>query len=141
MMRASTREVRDVRAAMVPRGPMGMRGVIEKPRHARGAIVRLLSYLKPFGGVLALVFVLIVAFTLCGLLGPYLMGVAIDRYIATKDVSGLARVAALMLGVYLVSNILQAATGWIMARVSKNALKQVRNDLFFAPSEPAPELF
>ncbi len=130
MMRASTREVRDVHAAMVPRGPMGMRGIIEKPRHARGAIVRLLSYLKPFRGVLALVFLLIVAFTLCGLLGPYLMGVAIDRYIATKDVSGLAGVAALMLGVYVVSNILQAATGWIMARVSQNALKQVRNDLF-----------
>ncbi len=36
---------------------------------------------------LVLVFVLI--YTLLGLIGPYLMGVAIDRFIATKQAAGL----------------------------------------------------
>ncbi len=61
-----------------------------------------------------LVFVLV--YTLLGLVGPYLMGVAIDRFIGGKDAAGLARIALLMLAAYLLNNLFQAVANWLMAR-------------------------
>ena len=75
-----------------------------------------------------LLFVLI--YTVLGLVGPYLMGVAIDRFIADRQVAGLARIALLMLGVYLFNNLFQAIANWFMAGISQRALKQMRQDLF-----------
>ena len=70
-----------------PRG-QGMREKIEKARDPRHALRRLLPYLSPFRGMLIAVCGLIVIYTLLGLIGPYLMGVAIDRFIAVKELAG-----------------------------------------------------
>jgi len=77
-----------------------------------------------------LVFVCILIYTLLGLVGPYLMGVAIDHYITTKQIAGLARVSLAMLGAYALNNLFQAVAGWLMSTVSQRSLKQVRRDLF-----------
>jgi ATP-binding cassette subfamily B protein len=119
----------DVRTVIGPRRP-AMPGRIEKARDPRGALARLLPYLRPFRATLLVVFGLVVAYTLLGLLGPYLMGVAIDRFIAGRDPAGLARTALLMLGAYLSSNGLQAVANWLMAGISQRSLKQIRGDLF-----------
>ncbi len=105
-------------------------GRIEKALNPRRAMARLFNYLKPFRLALGLVLLLVVAYTLLGLVGPYLMGVAIDRFIGSKDAAGLVRTALLMLGVYLANNAFQAAANWVMARISQRALKQLRRDLF-----------
>lgn len=107
-----------------------MRGKIEKASDPRRAMLRLVAYLKPFWPQLILVMLIVVAFTLLGLAGPYLMGRAIDIFIAGKDPRGLANTALLMLAVYLFNNLFQAASSWVMASVSQRALKQVRTDLF-----------
>jgi ATP-binding cassette subfamily B protein len=93
-------------------------------------LIRLLAYLGSFKGVLLLVFGLVVAYTVLGLIGPYLMGVAIDRFIATKHLAGLTQVAIWMLVIYLLNNLFQAIAGWMMASVSQRTLKQLRRDLF-----------
>ncbi|MFN2196589.1 MAG: ABC transporter ATP-binding protein, partial [Anaerolineales bacterium] len=105
-------------------------GRIEKARNARQALQRTLPYLKPYRSVLVLVFVLMLFYTLLDLLGPYLMGVAIDRFIDQKDAPGLLRIVLLMLLVYLLSMAFQAGADFVMARVSQSALKQLRQDLF-----------
>ncbi len=96
-----------------------------------------------------MVLLLVVIYTLLGLLGPYLMGVAIDRFIGGKDIPGLLRISLLMLAAYLFSNLFQAVSNWIMARVSQRALKLLRRDLFqhlqtlslsFFDTHPAGEL-
>ena len=74
--------------------------------------------------------VLVIIYTLAGLAGPYLTGVAIDQYIIRKDLPGLGRISLLMLGTFIVYSFLQAVTGWVMANVSQPALKQLRTDLF-----------
>ncbi len=66
-----------------PRRPAGV-GKIEKARDPRNALIRLLPYLKPFNVMLMIVFVCVVIYTLLGLVGPYLMGVAIDRFIIAE---------------------------------------------------------
>jgi ATP-binding cassette subfamily B protein len=114
---------------MIRRGP-GVPGKIESARDPRRALRRLLPYLHPYTAILAVVLVLVLLSTALGLLGPYLMGLAIDRYIAIKDISGLAIIAGWMLLVFLLGNLADAASGWMMASVSQRALKSVRRDLF-----------
>jgi ATP-binding cassette subfamily B protein len=104
--------------------------VIEKARDPRGALLRLLRYLTPFKLPLLLVFSLVFAYTLLGLVAPYLMGVAIDRFIGVRQAAGLAGLAAAMMASYLLSNLFQAAAGWRMADISQRALKRLRTDLF-----------
>jgi len=77
---------------------------------------------------MVLSFVLI--FTILGLAGPYLMGVAIDRFIGGKNATGLVQISLLMLAAYLGNNLFQALANWVMAKVSQDALKQLRRDLF-----------
>jgi ATP-binding cassette, subfamily B, multidrug efflux pump len=105
-------------------------GKFEKARNPRGTLMRLLPYLTHFRWQISLVLVMVVLYTALGLVGPYLMGVAIDRFIGGKDPAGLGQLVLLMLGVYLANNLFQAASGWIMANVSQRALKQIRKDLF-----------
>ncbi|HWR11974.1 MAG TPA: ABC transporter ATP-binding protein [Rectinemataceae bacterium] len=105
-------------------------GKIEKAKNPRRAMARLLLYLYPFRRALGLVAGFVVSATLLGLCGPYLMGVAIDARIGGKDIPGLLWTAALMLGAYVLSNFFQVVANWLMARVSQNALKNLRGDLF-----------
>ncbi len=119
----------DVRAAMQPRRPAGF-GRIEKAQNSRQALLRLLPYLKPFKLALTLIFGSVIIYTILGLVGPYLLGVAIDRFIAPKRADGLARLAVWMLVTYGLANLFQVFGGWFMAGVSQRALKQLRRDLF-----------
>ena len=73
---------------------------------------------------------LVVFYTFLGLVGPYLMGVAIDHLLHVGDVAGLGRLALTMLTVYLLYNLLQAYAGRLMADISQRALKRLRGDLF-----------
>ena len=122
-------DTRDIRAAFQPRRPAGA-GKIEKARNPRHALTRLLPYLSPFRTVLLFVLGCVLIYTVLGLIGPYLMGVAIDRFITAKQAAGLAQIALLMLAVYLFNNLFQAIAGWLMASVSQRALKQLRANLF-----------
>jgi ATP-binding cassette subfamily B protein len=103
---------------------------IEKARNPRQALARLIPYLKPFWVGITAVMIIVVLFTLIGLLGPYLIGVAIDRFIGEKDPAGLGQIAALMLAAYAANNVLHLVASWIMAGISQRALKQLRKDLF-----------
>ncbi len=117
------------RASMQPRRPADI-GKIEKAKNPASSLARLLPYLHPFKTTLILVMLCVVLYTILGLMGPYLMGVAIDTHIVPKKVDGLWQTALAMLAVYLLSNIFQAIASWAMASVSQRALKQLRQDLF-----------
>ncbi|MEZ4861467.1 MAG: ABC transporter ATP-binding protein [Caldilineaceae bacterium] len=119
----------DARPAIQSRHPTAM-GRIEKARDARHALLRLLPYLNAYRVTLIGVFVCVILYTVLGLVGPYLLGMAIDRYIIPKRVAGLPWIALLMLGVYLLNNFFQAVAGWFMASISQQALKELRQDLF-----------
>jgi ATP-binding cassette, subfamily B, multidrug efflux pump len=118
-----------VRSMMQPRRPADP-GKIEKARDPRRAVKGLLRFLLPFKTGLLIVFGLVLIYTVLGLIGPYLMGQAIDKFITTKQAAGLARIALLMLAVYLLNNLFQAIANWIMAGISQRALRQMRKDLF-----------
>ncbi len=120
--------------ASAPRGGIGpapaQPGRFESAADPNRALRRLVPYLKPYWPILILVLVTVVATTLLGLLGPYLLGQAIDVFIDGRDPVGLGQIALAMLGVYVGYNVLQAVGNWIMARVSQRALRDLRRDLF-----------
>ena len=143
----SSADTRDIRASM-QRRPAHI-GKIEKARNPRNALIRLLPYLKPFKALLVVVVVCVVLYTLLGLVGPYLMGVAIDRFITPQQADGLGLLALVMLITYLFANLFRALSDWLMASVSQRALKAMRADLFahlqslpikFFDQHPAGEL-
>jgi ATP-binding cassette subfamily B multidrug efflux pump len=117
-----------VRASM-GRGPIRP-GTIEKARDPRRALLRLTLYLRSYQRPLILVLIFVLIYTVLGLFEPYLLGVAIDRFISTKQAQGLVRISLILLLVFLLDNGFQAISSWIMARVSQDALRQVRRDLF-----------
>ena len=119
----------NVRATMSGRRPAGFHK-IEKARDPRNALARLWPYLAAFRLGLTVVLLLVIAYTALGLVGPYLMGRAIDQFIATKDVAGLAQISIWMLVVYILYNLFQALAGWVMSAASQRALKNLRRDLF-----------
>ena len=86
---------------MRPGGGHGMR--FEKAKNVKGATRRLLGYLRPHRLVLITVFVLATFGTAMALLGPYLMGVAINSMVAGESLSALLRIAGIMLAAYIIS--------------------------------------
>jgi ATP-binding cassette subfamily B protein len=118
-----------LRETLQPRRP-GAVGKIEKAKNPRHALLRLLPYLRPFRLTLALVFASVIVYTLFGLIGPYLLGVAIDRCIGPGQTGGLTRMALWMLIVYLLYNGFQVVASWLMSGISQKALQQLRRDLF-----------
>ena len=113
-------------------GPGGRHGGarIEKARDVRGTSRRLLATLRPYRWALVGVFVLVVVNTLLDLLVPFLMGLSIDRFIVTGDLAGLLRIVLLMLGAYLGAWLAKVGQSVIMARVSQQAMRTLRRDLF-----------
>ena len=103
---------------------------IEKAKDPRVAVRKLGRYLKPHLHAFIFIFLLVTVYTLLNLLGPYLMGRAIDQYISLKDLPGLARIALWMLLAYVSAALFQAVADRWMARVSQEILKQMRDDLF-----------
>ena len=120
------------KSAVPARG--GFRGAgrakIEKAKDVRGSLVRLIRYLRPYLGGLLVVFFLTVVYTALSLAGPYLLGVSIDRYMATKDLIGLRNTAFLMLVLYLLHWLFHFGANYLVAGVSQKALRNLRRDLF-----------
>ena len=108
----------------------GRPGVIDKADDPGRALIRLIPYLTEYKAQIGLVTLFVLIYTLLGLAAPYYMGVAIDQYIGGKDIPGLMKVAGIMLGAYIFSNLFNVWANWIMAQLSQKALRQLRHELF-----------
>lgn len=111
-------------------GPMGLFNQAEKSRNTRGTLLRLWGYLKRQRWTLAGTALLVMVTSVVDLLGPYLMGLAIDQYIDKRDLAGLARLAWLMILAYVAA----AAGTWLqmylMAGVAQRVVRDLRQELF-----------
>jgi ATP-binding cassette subfamily B protein len=105
-------------------------GKIEKAANPKQALLRLAQYLRPFKVQIIFVTFFVILFSLLGLAGPYLMGRAIDTAIGGKNPHGLIVDAVAMLVAYILTNFFNVIANWIMARVSQEALRDLRGELF-----------
>ncbi len=103
---------------------------VERAKDVRGTLRRIWDYLKRQKAALLATVLLVIASSGLALLGPYLMGLAIDHYIIVGDLAGLARVALMMIAVYAVASLTAWLEVYVMTNASQATVRDMRNDLF-----------
>jgi len=102
----------------------------EKAKDVRGSTLRLIGYLRPYRSTLILVFVLAALGTAVSLLGPYLMGHAIDGVAAREPLSTLLRTLVLMFASYVLAWGATTGQGVMIATIAQRAMRTLRGELF-----------
>jgi len=101
-----------------------------KPENPKETLKRLWEYLKPHRLRLLLIFSLIIVTSLLMLVGPYLIGRAIDDYIIPKNFRGLLSLVIFMACLYIVNSLLMWLQGYISIRTVQSIVFNLRKDLF-----------
>lgn len=111
-----------------PPGIPGMAGA--GANDARGTLVRLWLYLRRQRWVLVAAVSMVVISTLLNLLGPYLLGVAIDDYILPGNQDGLARIAVIMIVIFLGLTLTTWTQSVLMVQIAQHTVRELRQDVF-----------
>jgi ATP-binding cassette subfamily B protein len=93
-------------------------------------MARVLRYLRPYRRLLLLAFALLMMQTGAQLLGPYITKVAIDRYIADKDLAGLDLMALAYVGVVIFGFLVLFAQTYATQYIGQRAMHDLRRDIF-----------
>jgi ATP-binding cassette, subfamily B, multidrug efflux pump len=91
---------------------------------------RLLAYLRPYTPQVALALAAIIAASVLQLAQPYLMKVAIDRYIANGDLAGVDRIALVYLAVILSSFGLDFSQTWLLQMTGQRIMFDMRREIY-----------
>jgi len=91
---------------------------------------RLMGYLRPYWPSVLLAFAAIVSASVLQLAHPYLMKVAIDRYIATSDVAGMDRIALLFLAILLASFALEFVQTYVLQHTGQRIMFDLRAQIY-----------
>ena len=102
----------------------------EQAKDTRRTLRRIWGYLKHQKWALIGTVVLVAVNSGLGLMGPYLMGKAIDQFILRNDIPGLARTALFMIGIYLVTSLTTWLQTYVMSGASQRTIRDIRNELF-----------
>jgi ATP-binding cassette subfamily B multidrug efflux pump len=91
---------------------------------------RLLGYLRPYKAQVALALAAIIAASVLQLAQPYLMKLAIDRYIARGDFQGIDRIAVLFLAILVGSFILEYLQTWTLQMTGQRIMFDMRMEIY-----------
>ncbi|MDK2897288.1 MAG: ATP-binding cassette, subfamily multidrug efflux pump [Candidatus Atribacteria bacterium] len=101
-----------------------------KPKDAKSTLKRLWWYLSEHKSRLLLVFLLVTVTAVLTLLGPYLIGKAIDDYIIPRDFSGLFRLLLAMATIYALLSLSTWLQSRTMVNVAQVTIRNLRKDAF-----------
>jgi ATP-binding cassette subfamily B protein len=90
---------------------------------------RLMTYLVPYRVQLWFCFALLAGASLLLLAGPWLQGVAIDDYIAERDIDGLRDIVVILVVVYLGAWVAGLIYGRMIAAIAQQIMAQMRREL------------
>ncbi len=110
--------------------PGGMGQPIDRDAKSSDSFRRLMGYLQPFKFRLLASVALVFIAALLNLIGPWLQGVAIDDYIATRDRDGLRTIVIILVLTYLGALLAGLIYGRSVAAVAQRVMAQLRQDLF-----------
>src|SRR5262249_27783666 len=91
---------------------------------------RLLTYLRPYKRYVALALVLILFESALEVIFPWLTKIAIDRYIATANMAGLAVVAAVYVVLLAVRFVVASAETYVLQNTGQNIMYDMRMQVF-----------
>jgi ATP-binding cassette subfamily B multidrug efflux pump len=103
---------------------------IERAKNARGTVRRLWGYLDRQRGTLIAASLMVLATIGLDLMGPFLLGRAIDGYLVPRRLDGLGRIGALLMTVYAASALLNWLQNYLMAGAAERTVRDLRADLF-----------
>ncbi|KKK89474.1 hypothetical protein LCGC14_2732740, partial [marine sediment metagenome] len=93
-------------------------------------MVRLLPYLKPYRGRVALAIVGMLAFAAASMTQPFLIGLAIDKFLQTGDLAGLNVIGGALIGLALLAWAGQWLQQMSTAYIGHNVLLTLRTRMF-----------
>jgi ABC-type multidrug transport system, ATPase and permease components len=93
-------------------------------------IIKLLSYLRPYKLEVALTLLLMGLVIGIDLLNPYFLKLAIDKYIASKDVAGLLQLGLVMVLIKVISMFAARHRIQIMSGITNKILLTIRQQLY-----------
>lgn len=102
----------------------------EAAQDPRVTMQKLLNYLGPYRRSLIFVALLVIVVTAVNLIGPILVGRAIDEYVIPRDVSGLMRLGLTLLGLYVLAGAASVVQGRIMVDIAQGLVADIRSELF-----------
>ena len=91
---------------------------------------RLLRYLRPYTMYVAIALAAIISASVLQLAQPYIMKLAIDRYIATGDLQGLNRIALIFFGVLVGSFTLEYLQTWVLQMTGQRIMFDLRTEIY-----------
>ncbi len=91
---------------------------------------RLLQYLRPYKPQVALALAAIISASILQLAQPYLMKLAIDRYIAAGDLRGIDRIAIAFLFILIGSFVLEYAQTWTLQMTGQRIMYDMRLEIY-----------
>lgn len=103
---------------------------VQKPKNSKQTVLRLVGYFRneKKGLILAIAFTILA--TGASVFGPFLLGVAIDKYMLVGDMAGLAMISIVMAAVYISSSFFLWLQGYTMVGVAQRSIRRLRQDLF-----------
>jgi ATP-binding cassette subfamily B multidrug efflux pump len=115
-------------------GMMGFRRLVEleeeRALNRRQVAARLAGFLKPFWPQLALSFVLVLINAAAFAATPYLIGRAVDQFIAAGDHAGLVQLVFLLLVIYLIGMASLSGQIYLMGWTGQHVLAHMRTQIF-----------
>ncbi|MFB9326337.1 ABC transporter ATP-binding protein [Paenibacillus aurantiacus] len=99
-------------------------------RRSMAALRGIWSYMAGYRRLLAVVIGLVVLSSALSLLGPYLIGYAIDHELAAGDSGGLVRVILLLAVVYALGSVSAIAQNTLMIGIAQKTVASIRGALF-----------
>ena len=91
---------------------------------------RLLQYLRPYKPQVALALAAIISASVLQLAQPYLMKLAIDRYIANRDLGGVDRIALAYFAILIGSFVLEYVQTWLLQITGQRIMYDMRLQIY-----------
>ncbi|MFD5017310.1 ABC transporter ATP-binding protein [Paenibacillus sp. NPDC058367] len=103
---------------------------IVRAKNQASTLKRIWTYLNRQRFGLIIVYVFTVLNALLSLIGPYLIGKAIDTAVIPHNYQGLIRFCILLIGIYGLGSVVAWVQAYVMTSVSQNTVFELRRDLF-----------
>lgn len=100
------------------------------PQNWKGTLRKIWSYCAVHKSLLTLILLMVLISTLLGLIGPYLLGVAIDRFVVSPDSEELIWFILLLAGTYILFSLSSWLQNYWMIGVAQKTVFSMREDLF-----------
>nr|WP_302596318.1 ABC transporter ATP-binding protein [uncultured Cellulosilyticum sp.] len=96
----------------------------------KNLIRRLLTYLKPYKIPTCIAILLLIVTMFCSVINPYLLEIAIDKYIANGDFKGLFIIGGILISLNVMSWIISYYRTHMIAKVTNEILVNIRYELY-----------